>query len=369
MTGRAHMLNVSQVFEDQSLSPLEKLRTGIDMFFTAFCDDVKTVDELAVMTDKRHKAFPCRCGQSHAIHRSQFREFMQRFMESTPNAEHPEHAEYTAEFRAFNAATRKLKIRDFIEPVLKEREGTYIESALIDARHALKEFTEANCSSELTAHSYLPGLPLVGTYCPIHETTHYLNARQFGEFSKRFNKTPEHIAIHLSETSERIVSRDRDQMVREYRKEFPLLGKKQTKKLNENLRAQAKVAQTTQPPKKPKVSPGKIRVNKRTSVKLPNSENWLYILPPHLMSEEWLIEYSICGRKAPFSKPEAETMAASQKTKNAYQCPYCTAWHVGTQGRKRSLSHQAYNGMFWYKKDHIRANRFIHRIMMEEFSN
>lgn len=104
----------------------------------------------------------------------------------------------------------------------------------------------------------------------------------------------------------------------------------------------------------------------------------LYILPPHLMSEEWLVEYQVCGRKVAHSSlEEAQVWKDARPLEmkegyNAYACAYCSLWHWGRQ-RKPSIGNysskrQAKAGLLWYKSNHKKANIFIHRLMFEESS-
>lgn len=97
-----------------------------------------------------------------------------------------------------------------------------------------------------------------------------------------------------------------------------------------------------------------------------------YILPPHLMTEEWLVEYQVCGRKKTWDTfAEADEMKKSfpLELKDIYECPFCSKWHWGHKNEKAmttdAAKNQAKRGLFWYQRNHVKANIFIHRIMHE----
>jgi hypothetical protein len=89
------------------------------------------------------------------------------------------------------------------------------------------------------------------------------------------------------------------------------------------------------------------------------------------MNEEWLAEFHVCGRKVSYSKVSDALIFKHQNKQDdyaVYECSYCSGWHLGREGKGvSSKTELARRGLFWYRRNHKKANTFIHKIMMEEF--
>lgn len=91
-----------------------------------------------------------------------------------------------------------------------------------------------------------------------------------------------------------------------------------------------------------------------------------FILPVEYVPEDLLYEFYVCGRKAKACSLEEAALIAPDK--NPYKCEICPDYHVGSLSRTpRSRAQRVSSSRRTYARNPIRANRFIHAVMMGSY--
>lgn len=388
-----------------SESAVENLHALVAEFYNVMCNDaVLPYEEIIRLDDKRDFAFNCKCGSKHVGHGHIWSIVVTTIKQRTPAEDHPEFADYQLRRKDFMAEVNHIKIRDYAEPFLRaSEEGPYIEAAITHQKKLIDSFMSNLCSSQVSPKTNGANNIVVSYYCEKHGTSHYVTPQKNNAFRNSIagSKVPEQYVPFLSKLSQRIVLRDTSAVFRDWAEANPQtkeenlahLTKREEKaarrilevarqevaairngsgmtKHRTNAEAQARII------KKKAKSEAKALLA-RSKVPGPPGPTAtyddpnLYILKPHLMSEDWLIEYHVCGRKVAYKKVSEALIYKHtnfQEGYDVYECPYCSHWHYGRKGKPVPPAIQAKRGLRWYKLNHRKANIFIHKIMMEEFA-
>jgi hypothetical protein len=369
-----------------SESALENLQTMIAEFYNVMCKpDVLPIEEIKRLEDKRNFAFICKCGLNHVGHGSIWSAFVVAITSNTPVEGHPEFEEYMLRRKEFLAEVEHIKVRDYAEPFLMASdEGSYIKASLEVQKNAIADFKAKLCSSKVTPTTASGFNIVVSYYCEKHETSHYVSPQANNHHRALINgsKIPEEYAPFMCKLSQRVVFRIASEIYREWdeanpQNKVPSIAnrKKQEEKAVRRELDAALVAAAQEKNRRKKAA--RERIKKKKAKKANKAKTYddpnLYILKPNLMSEEWLVEYQVCGRKVSYSKVSEALIFKHTQTSGeyeVYECSYCSGWHLGHKGKEeyRVPARQAKSGLFWYRQNHKKANAFIHKIMMEDFA-
>lgn len=362
-------------------SPVESLHAVIADFYHLMCetDFPESTENVLNANPRDYFAYACRCGETHLAKRSFWRNLVNVLVANTPAPERPERTEYHTVFRSFCNDTRQLDLRKMLMPfILETGEGKLIEEALAIQNELIAELIQRVCSSPVTLNTVTDLQTLFVFTCVGHQSTHYLKSSDYKQWHKEI--TAEAISGgldgNMSHFARSIVVQRSSLAQQEFTKEF-----RPTRIQNPALMALPKKKKT--PTKKgelQQVTSTQVQTLSENANQKPMFANSnLYILTPNLMSDDWLIEYNVCGRKTSYKTQEeaesAKVLHSPQKRelrsgeeKTTYHCRYCSEWHFGRDGGKRSTNDRlARNGLYWYRKDHKKANAFIHKIIFEEW--
>lgn len=373
-----------------SENKIENMSALIEEFYSLMCNmETLSLEQVKKLDEKPDFAFICkRCETNHAGPAHIWNAVVANIAKNTPAYGDPLFEEYKDRRKDFFKEVKHIKIRDYAEPFLRASdEGKFIEEAAQRQKDTIETFMQKVCSSKITPETEASHNIVISYYCDKHETTHYITPQQNNHYRSMINgaHVPEDLIPFLSKHSQRIVLRDASAVFREWNESHPCNKvdsianqKKQEEKAVrrelEEVRVQAALG------KKAKKQEAKASLTKKkTTTKTKETNNTydnpqLYILKPHLMSEEWLIEYQICGRKVSYSQVSEALIFKHTNTApgeyEVYECPYCSGWHLGHKTKKEETStpaRQAKSGLFWYRRNHKKANAFIHKIMLEDF--
>lgn len=387
--GRLRMIDVESLWTSES--PLENLHTTIDAFYDFMCNkETLPLEQILKLDDKHDFAFLCsRCGDAHAEHGRVWSMLAVAIKQNYPAEDHPEYEEYFRVRREFMSEVKHIDVRDYAEPFIKETdEWQYVEAALEDQKKDIETFLESLCRSHVTPETAKDVAVVVGYYCDKHDTNHYITPQRNNEFRSSIGgaRVPEQYLPMLSKLAQRIVLRDLSAKFRDFIADHPqtktdsiafqVTQKQKQAQKAANREKEMKAAAL----KAEKKAAAKELIVKKKKSKKTNKNNPLvhdpkfYILKPELMSDEWLAEYHVCGRKV--AHPTVSDALVFKHTNGleeeykAYECPYCSGWHLGREGKgiTEPTSKLAKKGLFWYRRNYKKANIFIHRIMMEEFN-
>ena len=383
---------------------MQNLHTLTAEFYNFMCnDEVLPLEKIVKLDDKRDFAFICKCGSTHMEHGHIWSVVATTLNKQTPEEDHPEFEKYKLLRKMFMDEVEHIKIRDYAEPFLRASdEGPYIEAAITHHQKLISDFMNDLCSSKVTPEKEAAHNVIVAYYCKKHETNHYVSPQKNNEFRKKISggKVAEEYLPFLCKLSQRIVLRDTSAVFREWEEANPQEKKKNTanhrrqeeraaRRILETARQEASAIRSASKMPKDQINSAaearillkKAKVEAKALLaksKSPSPDAAitfddpnLYILKPHLMSEDWLIEYHVCGRKVAYKKVSEALIYKHtnfQEGYDVYECPYCSNWHYGRKGKPVSPAVQARRGLRWYKRNHKKANAFIHKIMLEDFA-
>jgi hypothetical protein len=400
------MIDVESLWTSESA--VENLHALIEEFYNVMCNDaVLPPEEIIKLDDRRDFAFTCKCGSMHVGHGRIWSVVATTINQNAPAEDHPEVEEYKLHRKEFMAEVEHIKIRDYAEPFLKEtEEWKYVEAAISHHQKLISDFMTSLCTSKVTPEKEAAHNLIVAYYCNKHETNHYVSPQKNNEFRTRVSggRVPDEFLPFLCKLSERIVLRDTSAAFRDWAEANPqekienvANRRRQEEKAarrivdmahREAVAIQAESRKAKNRAKAASAAKARLLVKKakgEAKALLAKSEvpgppqgpavtfddPNLYILKPNLMSEDWLIEYHVCGRKVAYKKVSEALIYKHtnfQEGYDVYECPYCSHWHYGRKGKPVAPAIQAKRGLRWYKMNHKKANIFIHRIMMEDFA-
>lgn len=394
------MIDIESIWTSESA--VENLHALTAEFYNVMCNDsVLPPEAIVKLDDKRDFAFICKCGSTHVGHGHIWSVVATTINKNTPDEDHPEAEEYKLQRKLFMDEVEHIKIRDYAEPFLRASgEGPYIEAAITNHQKIISDFMDSLCFSKVTPEKEAAHNVIVAYYCKKHETEHYVSPQKNNEFRKKVSggKVSDEFLPFLSKLSQRIVLRDTSAVFREWEEANP---QQKMKNIANHRRQEAKAArriletarqeaaairsaskmtkEQTKSAAEARILLKKAKVEAKallakskspsTAVITDDDPN-LYILKPHLMSEDWLIEYHVCGRKVAYGKVSEALIYKHthfQEGYDVYECPYCSNWHYGRKGKPVTPAVQARRGLRWYKRNHKKANAFIHKIMLEDF--
>lgn len=396
------MIDVESLWTSESV--VENLHALTAEFYNVMCNsEVPPVEEVAKMS-RREFAYACKCGSNHVEHGSLWAVVSKKIRENTPDEDHPEFDEYAQLRKEFMDEVKHIHVRDYAEPFLKQtEEWKYVEAALQAQLAAMAEFEKFVCSSEITLETVTAHDIIVSYYCEEHGKDHFISPERNNHYRYLMggNYIPKEYLPHLCKLSQQIIGRDTSAIFREWIELHPQnkvdsIGNRRLRKekaertaleierqaaaaairvagKSKNQLAAAKRVKNKAKGEAKAARARELRATRTTSASVSSvvyADPNLYILKPHLMSEDWLIEYHVCGRKVAYKKVSEALIYKHtnfQEGYDVYECPYCTNWHYGRKGHPVSPAVQAKRGLRWYKMNHRKANIFIHRIMMEEF--
>lgn len=368
---------------------IENLRSLIAEFYNVMCNtETLSLEEIKKLDEKRDFAFVCKaCGSNHVGHGHIWSMVVTTIAKNTPEKDSPLFEEYLLIRKEFLSEVEHIKIRDYAEPfLLASDEGQYIEAAAQRQRDAIKTFMEKICSSKITPETEASHTIVVSYYCEKHETTHYVTPQQNNYYRSMINgaHVPEDLIPFLSKHSQRIVLRDASAVFREWNVAHPhdkvasiANRKRQEEKAVRRELDTVRVEAANEKKATKQAAKARMTKKKTKTASSSYSDPQLYILKPNLMSEDWLIEYHVCGRKAAYEKVSEALIFKHTQTApgeyEVYECPYCAGWHLGHKTKKEDSAdstrqRQAKSGLYWYRRNHKKANAFIHKIMLEDFS-
>lgn len=354
-------------------SALENLQAVTKAFHNLMCNMPEpSLEEVLKLSSRKHFAFVCaKCGKPHAGNKAIWGTLVPLINSNTPDAGHPEHEQYATRRKEFLNQVKFIGVRDYAEPFLMaSSEGMVIQEALQHQKTILDQFAATICNSEITLETST-AQSLTSYDCVIHGVSHLITNEQKNHFRSLTSggNAPKCFTDKLSKLSQRIVLRDMSAAYNVFNNSHPnvQIDNRHWKKVT-NAKKQAAKAERIAMRKAPaKKKPKEKNPNPHDFTEMKNSH---YILPPHLMSEEWLVEYQICGRKVPYTHEGALAYRSKHKMRPLYvfyTCPYCSNLHYGrNMMNKFDTKMQAKSGLRWYKHNPKKANIFIHRIMMEE---
>lgn len=88
-----------------------------------------------------------------------------------------------------------------------------------------------------------------------------------------------------------------------------------------------------------------------------------FIVPVESVPDDLLYEYFVCGRKTPAAS--IEEAALLSEIKNPYKCEVCPYYHVGSRPTfTRTREQRISSGKRVYVQNPIKANRYMHEVMM-----
>lgn len=396
------MIDIESLWTSESA--VENLHALIAEFYNVMCNAaVLPYEEIVRLDEKRDFAFDCKCGDNHVGHGRIWSMVATTLKVNTPNEDHLEFEEYELLRKNFMNEVKHIKIRDYAEPFLRaSNEGAYIEAAISNQKNLMDSFMSNLCASQVSPNTNGAHNIVVSYYCEKHQKSHYVTPQKNNAFRTSISgsKVPEQYAPFLSKLSQRIVLRDTSAVFRDWAEANPQtkeenlahLTKREEKaarRILEVARQEVAAIRSGSGMTKNKANAeAKARIIKkkakgeakallaRSKVSPPPGPTAtyddpnLYILKPHLMSEDWLIEYHVCGRKVAYKKVSEALIYKHtnfQEGYDVYECPYCSHWHYGRKGKAVPPAIQAKRGLRWYKLNHRKANIFIHKIMMEDF--
>lgn len=395
------MIDIESIWTSESA--VENLHALTAEFYNVMCNDsVLPPEEIIRLDEKRDFAFMCKCGSTHVGHGHIWSVVATTINQNTPDEDHPEFEEYKLQRKLFMAEVEHIKIRDYAEPFLKKTdEWKYVEAAIARQQKLIVDFMAGLCSSKVTPEAEAAFNVIVAYHCEEHGTDHYVSPQKNNAFRLKISGShvPEEFLPFLCKLSQRIVLRDTSAVFREWNEAHPQKkienianqkrrDEKAARRVLEMARQEAAAIRSeARMPKDQTKAAAKARIVLKKAkgeakallakgqVPAPVStitfdDPNLYILKPHLMSEDWLIEYHVCGRKVAYEKVSEALIYKHTNFRegyDVYECPYCSNWHYGRKGHPVSPAVQAKRGLRWYKRNHKKANAFIHKIMMEEF--
>lgn len=398
------MIDVESLWTSESA--VENLHTLIAEFYNVMCNEaVLPLEEIIRLEEKGNFAFNCKCGSSHAGHGRIWSIIASTLKVRTPNEDHHEFADYELLRKEFMNEVKHIKIRDYAEPFLRASdEGFYIEAAINKQQKLIADFMHDLCRSTMTQKTEGAHNIVVSYYCERHETNHYVTPQKNNSFRSSISGShvPAEYLPSLCKLSQRIVLRDMSAVFRDWAESNPQTKEdnlshsnkreeKAARRILEEARQEAAAIRTgtgiqtknqTRAAAKARIIKKKANGEAKAARKIMETYGTsssrpitfddpnLYILKPHLMSEDWLIEYHVCGRKVAYTKVSEALIYKHtnfQEGYDVYECSYCSNWHYGRKGQPVSSSIQAKRGLRWYKRNHKKANIFIHKIMMEDF--
>lgn len=388
------MEGVEKLWEPES--PVESLRAVIAEFYRVLCETsyAKTPEDIVGESMRNYVAYACRCENIHVIKKDVWSSFRKTIRENTPTNQSAEYEEYVTLAHSFFHETNELDMRKVMEPLISNTdEGKLIEEALSVQLERMNELAQAICSSEVTLTNCTDMNHLTSFECAEHQTTHYLKPNDYNMRHKSITAegASSYLRGEVSNLAFRILAQKSSAAHREFMEKYPPVRVPNTNRTtpmrSAEEREQRRIGKANLRAKKQEKAIAKSKKERLTQKEAPFLNTFdnpnLYILKPSLMSEEWLIEYNVCGRKNAFSsREEAEAERDSHyskkrevrpdEEKEAYACSYCSQWHYGRTPYKRRATknrreRQARNGLFWYKKDYKKANIFIHKIIFEDW--
>jgi hypothetical protein len=392
------MLDIENLWTSESA--VENLRSLTAEFYNFMCaTEVLPIEEIKRLDEKRDFAFICKCGKTHTEHGRIWSLVATTLKTRTPAEDHPEFEKYELLRKEFMNEVEHIKIRDYAEPFLRASdEGVYIEAAITYQQKKIDDFMQKVCSSKMTCINNKTDNTIVSYYCEKHEANHYINPQQNNHFRSLISgaHVPEEYVPFLCKLSQRIVLRDTSAVFRDWAEANPQTKmdnpaylshraeenaeKAARRALHESQEAANKIKAANKVANLKKKAKGEAKAllkSNKVSGHAPApvssitfDDPNLYILKPHLMSEDWLIEYHVCGRKVAYKKVSEALIYKHtnfQEGYDVYECPYCSHWHYGRKGNPVSPTVQAKRGLRWYKQNHKKANAFIHKIMLEDF--
>lgn len=399
------MLDIEKLWTSESA--VANLRSLIAEFYNFMCaTEVLPIEEIKRLDEKRDFAFICKCGKTHTEHGRIWSMVATTLKVRTPAEDHPEFEKYELLRKEFMNEVEHIKIRDYAEPFLRASdEGIYIEAAITYQQKMIDEFSQKVCSSKMTCETNKADHTIVSYYCEKHEVNHYINPQQNNHFRSLIggSHVPKEYVPFLCKLSQRIVLRDTSAVFRDWAEANPQTkienpaylshkaekdAEKSARRILETARQEAAaIRSASKMPKDQTESAAEARIlmkkaKKEAKTLLAKSKSPsstatviyddpnLYILKPHLMSDDWLIEYHVCGRKVAYAKVSEALIYKHtnfQEGYEVYECPYCSNWHYGRKGNPVAPNVQAKRGLRWYKLNHKKANAFIHKIMLEDF--
>lgn len=370
---------------------IENLRSLIAEFYNVMCNaETLPLEGIKKLDEKRDFAFICKCGSNHVGHGHIWSKIVTTIAVNAPEEGSLLFEEYMLMRKEFLNEVEHIKIRDYAEPFLRaSEEGKYIEEAAQRQRDAIQTFMEKMCSSEITPETEAAHTIVVSYYCEKHETAHYVTPQQNNYYRSKINgaHVPEDLIPFMCKHSQRIVLRDTSAVFREWNVANPqnkVASVANRKRQEEKAVRRELDAVRVEAAGKKKATKQKAKARiakKKKSTKSHNTPIYadpqLYILKPNLMSEDWLIEYHVCGRKVTYAKVSEALVFKHTQTApgeyEVYECPYCEGWHLGHKTKKEDSAdstrqRQAKSGLYWYRRNHKKANAFIHKIMLEDFA-
>lgn len=284
----------------------------------------------------------------------------------------------------------QVKLREFLKEIKNLDSKTYVQShlegteagivinkVLAHQQDRISEYKNLICEGKASTNSYI-GI----VSCDIHGS-HEVSVKYYKEFIRNVSQEkilalPDMMVDSVSGIARDVLKRQLAAGQRKFSVDLNYQRQATLSAENDNTHTSPpKKKQQPQPKKKKKK---KKSFHKKSYVQIKPSIARLYILKPSLMSEDWLIEYNVCGRKTAYATLEAATTVRDENYPSAlldsidvYSCPYCSQWHYGQKSHTKNLSSKrmrkksAKNGLFWYSRNHKKANAFIHKIIFEEF--
>lgn len=362
-----------------SASAYEKLQSDIDAFYEIICNTEVDVFDLLDKTNDEYFTISCtRCATStqHVINAKLFQSIvmaMSANLEKMPPSATRDKCN-TVLFEFLRTVNRK-GLRPYVDSaVMKTPEWGMVLALFNDFKEEEYALRNDMCQQydSMDSETKTKQLYEAGLYkyeCRKHDKeTHFISAFDIEELKESLHEVfqSEVLGHELPEKLQILA----DNMYASKKRKFgnyyvahtPLIAPQVSKK--------------TEKLKEKKLTPNQalhIASVEKRQARL--AKNPTYILNPDTVATDWLVEFQICGRKIAHETIEdAELHRLTQyahmeeSAVESYKCPYSDHYHVGrNSGVEVSVEEKAQAGYRWYRKDILKANDFIQRIMLEGF--
>lgn len=357
-----------------------RLKNVMDEFYRKVCTDALSMKAIVDLDETTYFAFLClSCGNPHRMLKLDRDRMSVLIRNKIPPHDHPEYAEHCELEQDFVARTRTLNNLEYARTHVAEREKVRVKDAEELQDVVFNKLLSSFCQSFNRIYGKNCGEHLIEYYCSKHEEKHYLTLPVFEKFRAQMTSQfpPNFVQKNLSAETKLVIAAWLVERRKRFETEHPVfivkvqpeLRPKKAKKKKKKTSCKSHVVTPSvalHRSRPVKAEPTLQGADMSLTLQLtPNDKND-YVLHPGLMSDEWLIEYQVCGRKVAFSQLEEAQHQAEICKKDTYKCSYCDNWHIGKKnpGITR-MSEVAQRGLKWYLRDARKANRFIYKIMME----
>lgn len=367
-----------------ALTPVEVLQNIVAEFRTNTCAKSIAPEKLTNEDSEKYFAYYCEhCDTNHGAERSEWAKAVAQVKDNYPENSNPDYNAYATMAIQMVHKVKHFDIRDYVESYVKSTsEYLYVTKAINASQRTQVGFMEFLCKSEVTSEN-THAETVIRYDCLKCNAAHYVTSNDFNLMKKEINESKKGVwlAARVSKQAKRLYLREVSQLNRLFfennlfeketsiaflntlekkkkNREKEAIARAHNRKMNPSAKKKAKSPVIESAPAKPAVD---------STIQNPIR---LYILPPHLMTQELLIEYQKCGRKIAHNTLEEAKLAYvghSLEGHSFYKCLYEDHYHYGRGDGKvtGSPASQAKSGLTWYKNNYKKANRFIHRIMLE----